>query len=96
MQYWNSPAARPISLATFLIAEYGSQIKVFRAWVDHSYVFRQFGLSGYKRSLVRLICFFSQLKDNCQRNSCNLNIMINRTHLVILLTNVFLLSLIHI
>ena len=38
------------------------------------------------------MCFFSQLKDNCQRNSCNLNIMINRIHLVILLTNVFLFS----
>ena len=30
--------------------------------------------------------------DNCQRNSCSLNIMIKRTHLVILLTNVVLFS----
>ena len=30
--------------------------------------------------------------DNCQRNSCSLNIMIKRAHLVILLTNVVLFS----
>ena len=52
------PLHEPFLLPLFLVLSMVPRSKVFRSWVDHPYVFRQFGLSGYKRSLVRLICFF--------------------------------------